>query len=100
MRPSKEEGAGLARSCSVEETGDFKIVSLRYLSYPKCYKKVSEDIWHWAPLLPAEVMTRERIRERKHQLYLDNLTYRDVHNLAGILASKMRGGKTSCTLPS
>ena len=100
MRPFKVEESGLARSCSVEDIGDFKIGSLRYLSYPKCYKKVSEDIWHWAPLLPAEEMTRERIRERKHQLYLDNLTYRDVHNLAGILASKMRGGKPACSSPS
>merc|ERR1712203_464082 len=68
----------------------FKIGSLRYLSYPKCYKKVSEDIWHWAPLLPSEEKTRARITERKHQLYLENLTYREVDNLSGILASKMR----------
>ena len=96
MRPTREEGSGLARSCSVEDIGlgDLKIVSLSYLSYPKCYKKVAEDIWHWAPLLPAEEMTRSRITERKHQLYLDNLTYRDVDNLSGILATKMRGGKT------
>ena len=83
----------LARSCSVEDIGDFKIGSLRYLSYPKCYKKVSEDIWHWAPLLPSEEKTRARITERKHQLYLENLTYREVDNLSGILASKMREGR-------
>ena len=94
MRLSKEEGAVLARSCSVEDIGDFKIGSLRYLSYPKCYKKVSEDIWHWAPLLPSEEKTRARITERKHQLYLENLTYREVDNLSGILVSKMREGKT------
>ena len=92
MRPFKVEESGLARSCSVEDIGDFKIGSLRYLSYPKCYKTVSEDIWHWAPLIPTEDVTN-----RKHQLYLDNLTYRDVDDLSGILASKMRDGKTEKT---
>ena len=80
----------MARSSSVEELGEFKIVSLRYLSYPKCYKTVSEDIWHWAPLTPSADKARARITERKHQLYLANLTYRDTDNLSGILASKMR----------
>ena len=85
----------MARSCSVVDIDDFKIVCLRYLSYPKCYKKVSEDIWHWAPRLPTEDVTGATgITTRKHQLYLDNLTYRDVDNLSGILASKMRGGET------
>ena len=90
MRPAKEERSALARSSSLEEIGDFKIVSLSYLSYPKCYKTVSEDIWHWAPLHPPENKVRARITERKHQLYLANLTYRDTDNLSEILASKMR----------
>ena len=96
MRPFKVEESGLARSCSVEDIGDFKIGSLRYLSYPKCYKTVCEGIWHWAPRLPsADVSSASAtITSRKHHLYLENLTYRDVDNLSGILASKMREGKT------
>ena len=60
-------------------------VCLTYLTFPQSYHTVMETVWHWAPLRPGDPP-----RERKRQLYLETLTYREVDNLNRILVDKMR----------
>ena len=62
-------------------------VCLTYLTFPQSYHTVMETVWHWAPLRPGEPP-----RERKRQLYMETLTYREVDNLNRILVDKMRWG--------
>ena len=51
-------------------------VCLTYLTFPQSYHTVMETVWHWAPLRPDNPP-----RERKRQLYMETLTYREVDNL-------------------
>ena len=80
---------GLSRWRSVSGETQFKTETLTYLTFPKSYRSVEEDIWHWAPLSSQEV-TSSNTTNRKHQLYLETLTFRDVDNLSQILVQKLR----------
>lgn len=78
---------GLARWSSVSEGTHFRTETLTYLTYPKSYRSVEEDIWHWAPVTSQEVTSNTN---RKHRLYLETLTFREVDNLSQILVDKLR----------
>ena len=78
---------GLSRWSSVCEGTHFRTETLTYITYPKSYRRVEEDIWHWAPVTSQEVTTNNN---RKHKLYLETLTFREVDNLSEILVHKLR----------
>ena len=66
----------------------FQIKAIRYRTFPKNYKDVPEDIWHWAPL-PASDKDMQ-IVSNKNELYMKTLTYQDIDDLDQILLNKMR----------
>ena len=70
------------------EKKQFKIKTIRYKTFPKTYKDVPEDIWHWVPILSSEETTNNVTK--KNDLYMNTLTYQDIDDLPQILLNKMR----------
>ena len=81
---------GSEKSKAEKDKGVFEIRSIRYKTYPKNYKEVPEDIWHWVPLPPEDTNVKIVSNKNKNELYMKTLTYKDIEDLDLILLNKMR----------
>ena len=71
-----------------KEKKTFEIKTITYKTFPKSYKEVPEDIWHWVPLPPDDENTS--IVSNKNDLYMKTLTFQEIEDLDTILLNKMR----------
>ena len=65
---------------------EFKTIT--YKTFPKSYKEVPEDIWHWASL-PKDDENIKTV-SNKNELYMKTLTFQEIEDLDTILLNKMR----------
>ena len=72
------------------EENNFRIRTISYLSFPRSYRQVAEDIWHWAPE-PAVSSDSSNGQERRNsRLYLETLTYQVQYRLAVLVVLNFR----------